>query len=410
MSRILSWQIMVRYLVGKRAANAVPLLSRISMVAIAVSACAMMILFSVFNGLGSLIKDRYKAFYADVRVVPERGKFFSLTDEQLQKIKSVQGVEILTTSIEDNVLINNEGQDNQVVTIKGVNKDFFKVNSIEPFVTDGKASANASGEPEAIVGGLIMDRMGMAVGEGMNTITLHYPNVHNTNPSLDPTSAFTTLKLKPAGTFEVMDEFDSKYILAPLVLVQELLQAGTNYSAVEIKLKDGADADDIKSEIQKITGSAYRVETRYEQNRTMYMIISAEKWAMYAILLLVLLIASFNMVGALSLLVIEKQKDIAILKAMGAQQPSIKSIFIGEGILWTGTGGIIGIIVGLLLCFGQQQFGWIKMYGFIVDAYPVDIVFTDVILIIITIMAVGVLAAWYPARRAVKTEMAGLKS
>ena len=410
MSSMLSRQIMMRYLRGKRGANAVPLLSRISMIAIAVSACAMVILFSVFNGLGLVIKDRYKAFYPDIRMVAAKGKFFSLEEQQMQRLKNVTGISQLSTTIEDNVLMNNEGQDNQVISIKGVDNAFFEVNDFRPYIVAGEKSLNMQGEPGAIVGGLIMEQMGMEVGQGMNTITVHYPNVKNTNPSLNPTSAFTSLYLKPAGEFKVMDEFDQRYIIAPLPLVQQLIQTEGKYSTIEIKLKEGANPDKVKAEIQKITGNTYKVETRYEQNRTLYMVINTEKWAMYAILVLVLVIASFNMIGALSLLVIEKQKDIAILKAMGAAQPTIRNIFIGEGLLWSLAGGLSGIVVGLLLCLGQQQFEWIKMSGFIIDAYPVDIVFTDVLLVIATIVVVGILAAWYPSQKALKTEMSGLKS
>lgn len=409
MNRTFAWQIILRYFRGKGTANAVPLLSRISMVAIAVASCAMIILLSVFNGLGGLIKDLYKAFYPDVRIVAERGKFFSLSAEQMKNIKQIKGIYLIAPTIEDNVLMNNEGQDNRVITVKGVNKDFFAVNDLNPYIK-GRKTLSTGGEPVAIVGELIMNQMGMAINQGINSITLHYPNVNNTNPAADPASAFSSLHLKPEGTFKVMDEFDDKYIIAPLQLAQDLLQAPGQYSALEIKLAAGRDADEIKEQIKKITGSAYRVETRYEQNRTLYMVMRTEKWAMYAILVLVLIIASFNMIGALSLLVIEKGKDVAILKAMGAENNAIKSIFLGEGILWTFVGGIAGLVPGLLLCLGQTHFGWIKMEGFIVDAYPVRIILTDILLIICTIILVGFIASWYPSRKAIKTEMPGLKS
>jgi lipoprotein-releasing system permease protein len=410
MSGNLTWQIMIRYLRGKRTANAVPLLSRISMTAIAVAACAMIILLSVFNGLGLLIKDLYTAFYPDVRIVAKKGKFFALDEQQLQQIKRVNGIGLLTATIEDNVLMNNEGRDNQVITVKGIDKDFFTVNELKPYIVKGTPALYAQGQPGAIVGSVIMAQMGMVLDQGMNSITLYYPNAENTNPGLDAGSAFNSLLLRPTGMFAVMGEYDSKYILAPFPLVQELLQAGNEYSAIEIKLTAGANPDEVKKQVQQITGAGYSVETRYEQNRTVYTIINTEKWAMYAILVLVLIIASFNMIGALSLLVLEKQKDIAILKAMGADKRTIRNIFIGEGILWALTGGIIGIIPGLLICWGQSRFQWIKMSGFIIDAYPVHIIFTDVLLIMSTTILVGLLAALYPASRAVKVETGGLRS
>jgi lipoprotein-releasing system permease protein len=410
MNRTLVWQIMWRYLRGKRKANAVPLLSRISMIAIGVAACAMIILLSVFNGLGGVIKDTYNAFYPDVRIVPQKGKFFAFTEQQLQSIKTTKGVQQITPTIEDNVLMNNEGNDNQVIVLKGVDNNYFSVNDIAPFITQGKKTLINSGEPQAIVGNLIMDRMGMDLNMGMNTLTLYYPNVNATNPAANPLSAFNSLILLPSGVFEGMAEFDEKYILTPLPLAQQLLQAEGKYSALEIKVQNDADAEEVKEALQKITGNAYRVETRYEQNRTVYTVILVEKWAMYAILVLVLIIASFNMIGALSLLAMEKEKDVAILKAMGADNSTIRSIFIGEGVLWSMIGGLAGLIAGLIICLLQMQFGIVKLSGFVIQAYPVLLEFTDFILILITIFLTGLLASWRPSQKAAKQAMPGLKS
>jgi lipoprotein-releasing system permease protein len=410
MNRTLVWQIMWRYLRGKRKANAVPLLSRISMIAIGVASCAMIVLLSVFNGLGGVIKDTYNAFYPDVRIVPQKGKFFSLSEQQLQNIKQTKGIQLITPTIEDNVLMNNEGNDNQVITIKGVADDFFKVNDLAPYITEGSKTLSGAGEPQAIMGNAIMEQMGMKLDQGSNIITLYYPNVSNTNPAANPMSAFNSMVLIPSGVFKGMDEFDGKYIIASLPLAQELLQAEGKYSAIEINIQEGADAEEIKEVLQKITGAAYRVETRYEQNRTVYSIILLEKWAMYAILVLVLIIASFNMIGALSLLALEKEKDIAILKAMGADNSTIKSIFIGEGILWSMIGGMTGLIFGLIICLLQMQFGFVKMSGMVIDAYPVAFEFTDFILVVFTIFLAGLLASWRPSQKATRQGMPGLKT
>jgi lipoprotein-releasing system permease protein len=410
MNLSLSRQIIMRYLRGKGTANIVPLLSRISMVAIAVASCAMIILLSVFNGLGNEIKGLYKAFYSDIRIVPEKGKFFSLSQQQIQQINAISDVVITSHSIEDNALMNNEGSDNMVVTIKGIDNSYFKVNDLSSFMESKRMRISPGAEPEAIVGSIIMNQTGMKVGSGFNRITLYYPDLSTSNPSLDPGSAFQSQTFIPVDTFRTMDEFDSKYILAPISLVQQLLQAEGKYSILDIRLRAGADPDKVKKEIQELVGDKLRVETRYEQNRTMYLMIVIEKWAVYAILLLVLLIASFNMIGALSLLVLEKQKDIGILKAMGAQPADIKTIFIGEGVLWSSLGGLVGLLVGLALCFGQAEFKWIKITGFLIDAFPVSVQFTDVLLVVITIILTGIFAGWYPARKAVRIGMAELKS
>ena len=412
MNNTLVWQLALRYLRGKRSANAVPVLSRISMVAIAVGSCAMIVLFSVFNGFEHLVKDLYKAFYPDIRISTVKGKFFVLDEQKIARIKGIEGVECISYVIEDQVYARTDNNDDKVATIKGIDRNFVKVNDVLPYITDGRDSVTAGDIPTAIVGEQIARQMGMDPNSAFSKLIMYYPNAHATNVVLDPASAFRKAEVKVDGVFQVQEEFDNKYILASLPLVQYLLQQEGKYSSVEIKLVAGANLEDIKQQIQQIVGNTLRTQTRFEQNKTLYMVMRTEKWAVYAILLLVLLIASFNMIGALSLLVLEKQKDMAILRAMGAQPGDVRRIFISEGILWSLTGGLSGLLLGCLLCFGQQQFQWIKLPrgAFVIEAYPVRIEPMDLVLIICTIALVGLMAAWFPAVRAMRGGMPGLKS
>lgn len=400
MKHTLTRQLAIRYLRGKRSANIVPVLSRISMVAIAVASGAMIVLFSVLNGFTHLVSDLYKAFYPEIKITAERGKFFSLNNIQYAGIKSTKGVTAITKVLEDNVLLTGNDE-TKVAILKGIDKDYDKVNHYKPYVIEGKDSVSAYPAPTAIVGLQIINDMGLDINNVFNNLTLYYPNPHATNLLLNPQSAFQSLQLKPDGIFRVQDEFDSKYILASLPLVQSLVQAEGQYSSVELKLDEHADADDVKNSLEHMLGNSFKIDTRFEQNKTLYMVMKSEKWAVYAILFLVLLIASFNMVGALSLLVLEKQKDMSILRAMGAQSSTIRNIFLGEGLLWALTGGTAGIVLGTALCIGQKYFQWIRMEGnFIIDAYPVAIEWTDYLLIIFSIIVIGLLASWYPALKA----------
>lgn len=410
MNRTLILQLAFRYLRGKRSANAVPILSRISMVAIAVSSAAMVIVFSVFNGLESVVKDTYKAFYPDIKISVVRGKFFSADSAKLNAIKQINGVKNITAVIEDNALANdNNNTQQKVITLKGIDQNYFSVNDVKNYIMHGDDSVSAILHT-VIAGEHIIKELGIDVNFTDSKIEMYYLNPSVTNPEADPESAYQVLRLHPAGVFKVQDEFDSKYVLAPLPLAQQLFHAEGKYSSIEISADPGS-VGKIKQQLQQIFGNEFRVETRYEQNRTMYMVMGAEKWAVYAILVLVLFIASFNMVGALSMLVIEKQKDIAILKAMGADPAAVKKIFLLEGVLWSLTGGITGIIIGTLVCLTQMKFGIIKLQGsFLVPAYPVQIQFPDLALIIVTIITVGLLAAWYPSIRATKTIDPSLKS
>lgn len=400
----------VRYLRGKRSANIVPILSRISMVAIAVSSCAMIVLFSVFNGMETLVRDLYKAFYPEIKITATKGKFFSFSDEQYYKLRKIEGIVSSTRVIEDNVLLNSN-KEQRVALLKGIEKNYLEVNNVKPYIDEGADSVMEFPVPTALVGRQLMNYMGIELNDIFNEIIVYYPNAHNSNLSLSPENAFQSLRLKPEGTFRVQDEVDSRYVLASLPMVQELLQARDKYSSIELSLASNADEQEIQSELQKFLGNNYRVETRYEQNKTLYTVMYAEKWAIYGILVLVLLIASFNMVGALSLLVLEKQKDMAILKTMGATNATVRNIFIVEGMLWSLIGGVIGLIGGSLICLGQQQFQWIKLQGsFLIEAYPVNMQYSDFLLIIFTILVVGLAASWYPAKRTRRIDMTALRT
>ncbi len=409
MNRMLVWQLAVRYLRGKRGANIVPVLSRISMVAIAVAAGAMIVIFSVFNGFENLVKDLYKAFYPEIRITAAKGKFFPADAQLYTALKTTKGVELYTNVLEDNVFLNSE-QDNRVAAIKGIDANYYAVNDIKPFIIEGRNTITSYPEATAIVGTQLLAILGLDVNNVFSNIMLYYPNPDG-NAAANPLTAFQSLKLRADGAFKVQDEFDDKYILASLPLVQQLFKAEGQYSSVELKLDKDADADDIKAQLQQKLGGKYKIATRYEQNKTIYTVMRTEKWAIYAILLLVLLIASFNIGGTLSLLVLEKQKDMAILKVMGAENRTIRSIFVSEGILWSFTGGMIGLILGTILCAAQHYFHLIKLGGsYIVDAYPVYMKVTDFLVIIATIIIVGLIAAWMPAARSIKVANPSLRS
>jgi lipoprotein-releasing system permease protein len=363
----------------------VPILSRISMVAIAVGSCAMIVLFSIFNGFEHLIKDLYKAFYPELKITVARGKFFDLDSGKLVQLRNINGIVAMTKVLEDNVLLN-ANDEQQVATIKGIDADFLRVNDIKPYIYEGAASVKEGPVPTAIIGLQMANQLGVQINNVFSRLSIYYPNAEIENIALNPQSAFRSMQLKPQGIFRIQDEFDGKYILAPLHKVQELFNQPGRYSSLEIKLKSDQDADRIKSQIQEVLGKGYIVATRFEQNRTLYMVMSTEKWVVYGILLLVLLIASFNMIGALTMLVLEKQRDITILQAMGAENRVVRSIFVTEGVLWAVIGGSIGILAGALFCVGQQRFHWIKLQGaFIIDAYPVNMKWTDFVLVLITV-------------------------
>lgn len=411
MARNLVTQLALRYMRGKRTANVVPILSRISMVAIAVSAAAMIVVLSVFNGLEGMVKDMYKVFFPDIRVTSAHGKFFPIDKDRLNTLHKLPGVEYVSTIIEDNALANSVVGEQKIVLLKGIDRSYFDVNEVRDYITEEGEDSVSMGHPyTAIAGQRILNDLGADVTNIFSNIELFYLNTSIKNPEADPASAFESLNIHPAGQFVVGDEFDSKYVLAPLPLVQKLFSAQGKFSSIEIKVKP-EHTEQAKREIQQLFGNAFKVETRFEQNKTMYLIMSFEKWAIYAILLLVFIIAAFNMVGALSMLVLVKKKDIAILRAMGATDPSIRKIFLAEGVLWSLAGGVTGILLGTMVCIIQQKFGLVRIGGdsLMAQFYPVRLKFTDYLLVLATIIGAGLLAAWYPAVRATTTVEPSLK-
>lgn len=378
----------------------------------------MIVIFSVFNGLESIGKDLYKAFYSDIRITVARGKFFSMDTSRLTTITHIRGVHSLSTAIEDNVFAVNNNQQ-KIITLKGVDLNYYKVNDLSQYIVRGDSLLATARQPTdttlgvpntAIMGEQIVNELGTDIN-ALNYVTLNYPNPNMSGPVLDPASAIQSVMVHPQGIFNVGgDEFDSRYVLVHIAVAQELFLQQGKFSSIEIAAEP-SEIKNIQQQLKNMLGSSFRVETRYEQNKTVNMVMRAEKWAIYAILVLVLFIASFNMVGALSMLVLEKQKDIAILRAMGAGIGTIRLIFLGEGILWSLVGGLFGMVLGGALCILQDQFGIVKLgAGFVVSAYPVRLQWQDFGLVIVTIFTVGLLTSWYPAIRAARTADPSLKS
>ncbi len=409
-------KIAFRYFRGKGTANAVPLLSRISMSAIAVCSAAMIIVFSVFNGFDALVKEQYKAFCPDLKISVVRGKFFPASVISMAELKKMDGVRFVAPVIEDNALAGDENEfagtskQQKIVMVKGIENNYFQVNEVGNSIIEGVDSISAGSPYTAILGRNVADALRSGVDNSFNYILLYYANPEVPNPESDPLNALQSLKVHPAGIFQVEDEFDDKYVLAPLLLVQELFHAKGQYSSIEIKA-DSTKIQQLKKALQQRLGSGYKVQDITDQNKALYSLMGGEKWIIYMILLFVLAIASFNMIGGLLMLVLEKQKDIAILRAMGATPSLVKQIFFLEGVLWSAAGGLIGIGLGVTICLLQQHFELIKMKGsFIVSSFPVKLVFTDTLLVFGTIVSIGLLAAWYPALRAGKAAATNLKS
>lgn len=397
--RALVFRMALRYFRGLRSANLVPILSRISMVAIGVSTAAMIILFSIMNGFEFLIQDLYKAFYPPLRISSNQGKFFQLPEDKREGLRAIRDLENLSEVLEDQVLLTHFDEQ-KIAVVKGVDEHYFKVNPLERYLVEGEARVWRGEEPNAILGLQLANDLGIELHHIFSYFDIYYPNAKG-GQGVSGLSALRSQRLVPTATFQVQDEFDAQFVLADIEVIRSLLGREGDYSSLEIRIREGADASRVQSDIRDLLGEGYRVETLYEQNQSLFMVMKMEKWAIYAILVLVMLIASFNMVGGLTMLALEKKKDMAIMRVMGAPPGFIRSLFITEGLIWAMVGGLGGLILGWLLCLGQAHYGWIRLSGsFIISAYPVRILFSDFLLILTTVAGVGLLAAAYPASRA----------
>ena len=399
----LSIRLAVRYFFGKKSAQAINIISWISVGAITVSTAAMVILLSVENGFDGLLKDLYKVFYPPLKVSAKAGKWLSVSETQQQQLQKIPGIEMVAYSVEDNVLLS-ANEEQRFGTLKGVDATWMKISGLDSFIIEGNPLLERQADYiPAIIGVNMAAVLGINVLNPFSALYLYYPDPAATSaPWSNPGKALNSVLVKPQAVFKVQSDFDSKFVIVPLEAAQSLLGAGDKVSAIAIKPAKGTSEKEVKRQLLHLLGEQVIVENQFEQNRTLWMIMRSEKWAIYVILLFVLLLSSFNMIGALSLLVMEKRKDIAILKSMGATRGQIRGIFISEGILMAFIGGITGVFLGAVVCFSQQFFGWMKLGDgvFIIDAYPVKVLAGDLILVMVTALVIGLIAVWQPAQKA----------
>lgn len=395
------WQFASRYFRAKKSTNAINIIAWVSVVAIAVGAGALIVILSVFNGFEGLVKSLYSSFYPAVKIAPVTGKTIILTPAQLQQISAVQGVAHFSRVIEEKAVLR-YGDEPTIAVLKGVDSSYNYVTDVKSNIIRGRFDTGDSVAYRAVLGLELEGALGIDVVHSIAPVTVYLPR-RNVNAFVTPEDALNNGVLYPAGTFAIQQEFNSKYVITNIEFLRNLLQMGADeMSSLEIGTRAGVNDNLLKAQLEKLLGSKYKVQTRYEQNQSLYAIMQTEKWAVYVILSFIMIIAAFNMIGSLYMLVIEKQKDITILKAMGARKSLIMRIFLAEGLIIAGIGTALGFGLGTTFCLLQQHFGIIKLEGtsFLVDSYPVSMHAADFVLVFITIMVIGIAASWYPARRA----------
>ena len=363
----------------------------------------LIVILSVFNGFEGLVKKLYNAFYPDIKITAIEGKTFDTDTTLIAQLKKINGVMYVSRSLEENAYIKYNDKEN-IATIKGVEADFKKITGIDSFILFGKYELENSGRYQAVMGAGIDEVLNTDMEEPITNMQILVPK-KGRKVYVNPEDAFEKSMALPIGVFAIQQEFDSKYIILPYALTEELLNEYGRASSVEIKTDKENSEEKIISDIKKILGKKYHVKNRLEQNETLYKVVKTERLAVYVILSFILFIISFNIIGSLSILVMDKQKDITILKAMGATEKTIRNIFVLEGVLGATIGALIGLFIGFILCFLQQQFGLVKLQGsgsFIIDAYPVEMRMEDFLITFLIVISISFIAALYPAIKAAK--------
>ena len=396
-----------RYFKSKKSTSAINIIAWVSVTAIAVGAAALIVILSVFNGFEDLVKGLYTDFYADMRIVPAQGKKMNLDSSTLYKIQSIQGVKEVSKVIEEKALLAN-GDYQSIVVVKGVDAVFTKTNYINKHIVRGSYTIGDLQNPGIVMGVGIENAVGADVTKGGFPLTLYTPSKEAGFDAVDGMFAFN---VAARGVFAVQQEFDNKFIFTNIDFLRYMLSMTPN-QVTGLEIKINGSPEKIKATIQNTIGKNYIVETRYEQNKNLYAVMQMEKWVIYGILSLILIVAAFNMIGALTMLVLEKQKDIAVLKAMGSSTGLIQKIFIAEGLVLAGVGSVIGASIGTIVCLLQLKFKIITLGGggsFIINYYPVKLMATDYMLVVATIAVIALMAAWIPAKKA-SQQLLSLKS
>ena len=398
-----------RYLLAKKSHNLINIITWISILGISVGSFALIVVLSAFNGLEKVISSMNNRLTPDLQISAVKGKTIDLTTFPLGQLKSIQGVDyVIPTIIEDALFRANDKQ--HIGQVKGVGVEYQEIDRIDEIVFGENDFQFSDGEYDfAVPGAGVAWYLGINVYDPYAMVRVYVPKRGNASlMSLE--NSFNSDVLTVRSVFSTEQEQDEKLVLVPFDWLSELLEYENKASNVEVFTAPKADMNKVKKEVKSIVGEEFTVKNQQEQQETLYHIMRSEKWAVYVILTFILILATFNVVGSLSMLIIDKRKDTEILKSMGADNRLIQKVFLNEGLLISVAGGIIGLLLGIILVLLQQQFGFVKFGtggNYVVDAYPVLLKMKDVLLIFATILAVGCTSAFLTVRHALRKRGSG---
>lgn len=394
-----------RYIFSKKKTNAINIISAITALAFAVGAAAMIIVLSALNGFETTLTGLFTSFDPSLKIEPLKGKTFAIKAEKYSQLKKIEGIQNMAEVLEDNAVIK-YGESQEIAVLKGVSANYNQVTKIDSTIVEGDFLLHVKAEFLAgnttlnggVFGYELANKLGLNIDNRVGFVTIFVPKKGEYD-NLNPEQNLTIEKLLPTGKFFVQEEIDSRYVLVSLAFARSIFGYTNEISAIEIATKPDYELQKIKKQITAILGIGYSIKDQYEQKESIYKIFKSEKLATFAILSFILLIAAFNMAGALTMLIIEKEKDIAILKSMGTPYQTIKIIFITSGVIISLIGAALGLLIGGIVCLLQIKYGFLSIENSVVDAYPITIKAIDFIMVFIISLAIGLITAWIPTRK-----------
>jgi lipoprotein-releasing system permease protein len=381
--------------------HAINIISGISMLGVLIGSAAFIIILSGFNGLEEVILSLYSNFSPEIKIEPRLGKTFDPNTAYFSTLQHDNRVFSYTEVLQEKALLK-YGDKPFIGTIKGVSDDFLKNTQLDSIVQSGSFTLKMNGQHFAVIGSAIQSSLSINVHDQFSPLTIYSPR-RRVGSGSNPLNEFVVRSITPAGVFDAGQDFDDA-VIAPIEFVRDLLEQPKNVSAIEINYKKGTDLLSVQQAIQKKIGSAFTIKNRIQQNTELYKTLNFERWSIFLILTFVLIIAIFNIIGSLTMLVIDKRKDIAILTSLGANKQLIQGIFFFEGMMISILGCIGGIVLGLIFCILQQRYGLVKMGSkmTVLDAYPIALRLSDFGLVFLTVSAIAVIASGISARLSIK--------
>jgi lipoprotein-releasing system permease protein len=392
-----------RYLFAKKSTNAINIISAISVIGVFVGSVALIIILSVFNGFEEMVLKMFNTITPQVLITPAKGKTFDPNTAYFKSLRKDKSIYSYTEVLSENALIwyNNK---QCPALIKGVSNDFLKNKSLDTIIVDGKFVLGNKYEPTAVVGSALQAYLGINPSDGFVPMQIYSPKKGIQQSSINPLDDFTVKNILPVGVFQIQQDFDNLAIV-PIHFARALLGEENKVSSIEINVNDNVNAEDFRQKIEDRLGANYIVKNRIQQNQALYNVLGSEKWMVYIILTFILIIAIFNIIGSLTMLVIDKLKDISILNSLGAGKKLIKRIFLFEGMMITLAGCIFGLVIGYVFCLLQQQYGFVKMGEaslLFSNAYPIAFKWTDFLLVFVTVSFFSFVASALASNLSVK--------